>query len=87
MTKDQMQQVLDALQAVEALIEHEYTGTREAMSALQNAADDAQDAIAIMQAAVDAPDIQGYGVHLDGVHIFDDVVKKAVFLYMTRDLK
>ena len=29
----------------------------------------------------------GYGVCVDGVHIPDDVVKKAVFLYMTRGLK
>ena len=30
---------------------------------------------------------QGYGVCVDGVHIPDDVVKKAVFLYMTRGWK
>ena len=29
----------------------------------------------------------GYCVCVDGVHIPDDVVKKAVFLYMTRDMK
>jgi len=28
----------------------------------------------------------GYNVYLDGVHIPDDVVKKAVFLYTTEKL-
>ena len=40
---------LDALVQVECLIEHQYTGSREAMSALQNAADDAQDAITALR--------------------------------------
>jgi hypothetical protein len=31
------------------------------------------------------PDV--YNVWVEGVHIPDDVVKKAVFLYMTRDMK
>ena len=52
-----MQKVLDALTAVKELIGHQYTGSSEAMSALQNAADDAHGAIAIMQAAVDAPEV------------------------------
>ena len=30
---------------------------------------------------------QGYNLCVDGVHIPDDVVKKAVFLYMTRGMK
>ncbi len=30
---------------------------------------------------------KGYGVCVEGVHVPDDVVKKAVFLYMTRDFK
>lgn len=29
---------------------------------------------------------EGYNVCVDGVHIPDDVVKKAVFLYMTRSM-
>ena len=29
----------------------------------------------------------GFGVCVDGVRIPDDVVKKAVFLYMTRDME
>ena len=35
----------------------------------------------------DALGKQGYCVCVEGVHIPDDVVKKAVFLYMTRDMK
>lgn len=43
---------LAALEAVEALIEHQYTGTREAMNALQNAADDAHDVIEPLRTAL-----------------------------------
>ena len=35
----------------------------------------------------DALGKQGYCVCVEGVHIPDDVVKKAVFSYMTRDMK
>jgi hypothetical protein len=37
-----MREALDALECVEALIEHQYTGTREGMAYLQNTCDDAQ---------------------------------------------
>ena len=30
---------------------------------------------------------EGYGVCVDGVYVPDDVVRKVVFLYMTRDMK
>ena len=40
-----VKQLVEALEAVEALIEHQYTGTREGMTYLQNTCDDAQDAL------------------------------------------
>ena len=41
-----------ALEGIEALIEHQYTGTREGMNALQNASDDAQVALNKLRAAL-----------------------------------
>jgi hypothetical protein len=50
---DVVYQVLDALESVEALIEHQYTGTREGMSYLQNTADDAYDALKALLSAIE----------------------------------
>ena len=47
-----LEQLVEAFEAVEALIEHQYTGTREGMNALQNASDDAQAAITALRAAL-----------------------------------
>ena len=48
-----LEQLVEALEGVETLIEHQYTGTREGMNALQNASDDAQEAITAGRAAID----------------------------------
>jgi hypothetical protein len=50
---DVVYQVLEALESVEALIEHQYTGTREGMSYLQNTADDAYDALKALRTAIE----------------------------------
>lgn len=47
-----LEQLVEVLEGVEALIEHQYTGTREAMNALQNASDDAQEAIEPLRTAL-----------------------------------
>ncbi len=47
-----LDQIVVALKGVESLIEHQYTGTREGMNALQNASDDAQVAITEGRAAL-----------------------------------
>ena len=44
-----LQTVLDALVQVDALIEHQFTGTRKGMTALQNACDAASEAITIVR--------------------------------------
>ncbi len=44
-----VRELVEALEAVEALIEHQYTGTRDGMNALQNAANDAHGALKIGQ--------------------------------------
>lgn len=41
--------------------------------------------LALLEAAPSVAD-KGYKVCVDGVHIPDDVVKKAVFLYMTKNI-
>ena len=46
-----LEQLVVALEGVAALIEHQYTGTREGMNALQNASDDAQVALTALRAA------------------------------------
>ena len=48
-----LEQLVVALEGIEALIEHQYTGTREAMNALQNASDDAQEALTAGRAALE----------------------------------
>jgi len=53
-----MKQWLEALENVEALIEHQYTGTREAMSYLQNTADDAQEALTSLRAVIEQAEKQ-----------------------------
>jgi len=53
-----MKQALEALENAEDLIEHQYTGTREAMSYLQNTADDAQEALTALRAAVEQAEKQ-----------------------------
>lgn len=41
MSEQLLREALAALEAVDALIEHSYTGTRTGMTALQNATDEA----------------------------------------------
>jgi uncharacterized protein YjgD (DUF1641 family) len=52
--REVVDQLVEALEGVEALIEHQYTGTREGMNALQNASDDAQEALTALHAALAA---------------------------------
>ena len=47
---------IDALESVERLIEHQYTGTREGMAYLQDTVDDAQVMLGELQALLDQPD-------------------------------
>jgi len=48
-----LEQTLDALESVEALIEYQYTGTRDGMSYLQNTTDDAQEALITLRTAIE----------------------------------
>ena len=50
-----LEQALDALESVDSLIEHQYTGTRDGMNALQNASDDVQEALTAARAALAQP--------------------------------
>ena len=49
MTNDERQTVIQALEAVDALIDHQFTGTSKGMTALQHACDDCREALAIMR--------------------------------------
>ena len=49
MTNDERQTVIQALEAVDALIDHQFTGTRAGMTALQHACDDCREALGIMR--------------------------------------
>jgi hypothetical protein len=53
MSIEAMKLALEALIAVEALIEHQYTGTRDGMTAFQDAADDAHLAIKPLRQAIE----------------------------------
>lgn len=68
-----LEQLVVALEGIEALIEHQYTGTREAMNALQNASDDAQEAIEPLRTALaqqgEQPVCAGCGIPAGDVHM------------------
>ena len=49
MTNEDRQTVIQALEAVDALIDHQFTGTRAGMTALQHACDDCREALGIMR--------------------------------------
>ena len=49
MTNDERQTVIQALEAVDALIDHQFTGTSNGMTALQHACDDCREALGIMR--------------------------------------
>ena len=57
-----LEQLVVALEGVEALIEHQYTCTREGMNALQNASDDAQAAITAGRAALANAEPTGFSL-------------------------
>ena len=69
-----LEQLVMVLEGVEALIEHQYTGTREGMNALQNASDDAQVALtagraALAQQGEQQPVCYGCGIPAGDVHM------------------
>ena len=49
MTPTERQTVIQALEAVDALIDHQFTGTSRGMTALQHACDDCREALGIMR--------------------------------------
>lgn len=49
MTNEDRQTVIQALEAVDALIDHQFTGTSRGMTALQHACDDCREALTIMR--------------------------------------
>ncbi len=49
MTNEDRQTVIQALEAVDALIDHQFTGTSKGMTALQHACDDCREALGIMR--------------------------------------
>ena len=60
-----LEQLVVALEGIEALIEHQYTGTREGMNALQNASDDAQVALNKLRAALANAETAGWQTLVD----------------------
>ena len=63
MTEQERQKVIEALEAVDALIDHQYTGTRDGMSALQNASDDCRVALTIVRGDIPTREPAAWIVH------------------------
>ena len=63
MTDDEKREVIEALQAVDDLIEHQFTGTRIGMTAFQLACDECREALAIMRGDIPTREPVAWIVH------------------------
>ena len=63
MTNEDRQTVIQALEAVDALIDHQFTGTSKGMTALQHACDDCREALGIMRREDQSPDQSQWSEH------------------------
>ena len=65
MTDDEKRRVIEALQAVDDLIEHQFTGTRDGMTALQHTSDDCREALVIMRGDIPTREPVAWIVHAE----------------------